>query len=350
MRVALLLGSGNPSFGGVERHVIQLANGLIEGGHEAVVVMGHPCPVDAEHGLRTEAEQARVPVPDGRSFPRFARAALAEVRRRRPDVVHAHLTYALATGLLARARYRVPLVHTEHFLVRKSGDRGWRGLLGAALRGRADALIFVSRIVERECRVAGARPTRHVIYNGTIAPPRPACRRPSNRLLYVGRLEPDKRVEVILDVVRALHTEGYSADIVGTGSLQTRLQQSVADLVAAGAVRFHGWQQHVAPFLATAGALLQPAREGLGYAAIEAIAHGVPVLAPADSGAAEIIRLTGEGVVIDEDRRLDAWVAAARHLSALPDAAVELPGVFHLSHMLQATMAVYEGLRGEAPA
>ena len=344
MRVGLLLGSGNPSFGGVERHVIQLANGLVQAGHRAFILMGHPCPIDVDHGLQAGIEAFRLPVPDGRSFPAFTGAVLRRVRRLRPCVLHSHLTYGLAAAVAARAVLGTRLVHTEHFLVRKSGDQGLRGRVGATLRGRADALIFVSRAAQVGCAVAWGKPRQHVIYNGTDPLPDREARRPTTRLLYMGRLEPEKRVDLALALVRALQDEGYTLDVVGTGSLAGKLQRDAVDLVEGGVVRFHGWQADVGRFLADAGALIQPAQEGLGYSALEATAYGLPVVAPANSGAAEVVERTGYGAIVQDAARVDGWVEAIHGLSALPADSGGLPEVFHRRHMLAATMGVYADL------
>ena len=344
VRIGLLVGSGNPSFGGVEQHVIHLANGLTALGHTAFVLMGSPCPINAEHGLRPDVEQFRVPVPDGGSLPRFLTTGLGVLRRRRPDVLHSHLTYALVLGVLARAVLGRPVVHTEHFVVRKSADRGLRGEAGALLRGRADALIGVSRLVTAECPVLGGRPARYTIYNGTVPAPLRTSPSPPGRLLYVGRLEPDKRVEVVLEVVRRLRDQGYTLDIVGTGSLEERLRGGCKDLENAGVVRWHGWQSDVRPFLREAGALVQPAREGLGYAALEAAAHGVPLVVPAASGASEVVGMTRYGVVIEADSDVGAWVSAVQELSGLPMRPQPLPGVFRVEQMVASTVGVYQAL------
>lgn len=345
MRVGFLLGSGNPVFGGVERHIIQLANGLIAAGHSAFVVMGAACPVDRVHGLDTSVEKVRVPDPDGASLPAFVGAAALAVRQRHPDILHSHLTYGLAAGVAAHSLTGAPLVHTEHFLVRRAEDRGLRGSLGAFLRGRCDALICVSEIVALHCPVAGHRPVRRVIYNGTTPVPNPGPRRPPTRMLYVGRLERDKRVEIALEIVRALRQEGYTLDVVGQGGMAARLRARARDLVGSGTVRFHGWQDDVHPFLAEAGALLQPAREGLGYAALEAAAHGVPVVAPVASGAAEVVGRTRYGALVEDDDRVDAWVAAVASLSRLPAEPQPLPSVFHSDYMVAATLALFGSLR-----
>jgi glycosyltransferase involved in cell wall biosynthesis len=235
-------------------------------------------------------------------------------------------------------------VHTEHFLVRKSADRGVRGAAGALLRGRADALICVSGTVAAACPVLGGHPRRHMIYNGT-APAASENATPSRgRLLYVGRLEPDKRVGLTLEIARRLQSDGYSLDVVGTGTLAESLRGEAADLLAAGRVRFHGWQADVAPFFRNAAVLLHPAREGLGYAAIEAMAHGVPVVAPRSSGTAELIAHTGLGVAVDDEQRIGAWAEAVARASALPRATAALPAAFHVRHMCAATMDVYEAL------
>lgn len=341
----MLLGSGNPAFGGVERHLVGLANGLGARGHAVAVLQGQPCPVDAAHGLSAAVETVRLHVPDGRSFPAFAAAALRWLGRNRVELLHSHLTYGLAAGVLAQGWHRVPLVHTEHFLVRKSGDEGLRGGVGAALRGRADAVICVSRAVEAACRVRGAGPLRRVVYNGTEPGPVGRVRSASRRLLYLGRLEADKGVDVLPDLAAALEGEGYGLDLVGAGSAEPDLRVRAAALLERGTVAFHGWQADATPFLDAALALLLPAREGLPYAALEAAARGLPVVAPADSGAAEVVETTGQGVLVS-GLGVEAWAAAVRELPAAPLPVPALPPAFSREHMVAATEGVYREVLG----
>lgn len=341
----MLVGSGNPAFGGVERHLVGLANGLVARGHAVAVLMGEPCPIDGAHGLSPGVETARLPVPDGRSFPAFAAAGLRWLGRNRVELLHSHLTYGLAAGVLAQGWHRVPLVHTEHFLVRKSGDEGLRGGVGAALRGRADAVICVSRAVEAACRVRRAGILRRVVYNGTEPGPVGRVRPASRRLLYLGRLEADKGVDALLDVAAALEGEGYGLDLVGAGSAEPALRRRAGPLVERGTIAFHGWQADATPFLDAALALLLPAREGLPYAALEAAARGLPVVAPADSGAAEVVQAMGQGALV-VGAGLEAWAAAVRGLPAAPVPVAPLPAAFTREHMVAATEGVYREVLG----
>lgn len=336
------MGSGNPAFGGVERHVTQLANGLADAGHAVSLFMGWPCPIDEAHGLDLKVDVRRLPTPDGRGFPRFAGAVLRGVRRLRPCIVHTHLTYGLAAGIWTRMLTGVPVVHTEHFLVRKSEDRGLRGRLGAFLRGRAQSLICVSRMVSEHCVAVGGNPERRVIYSG-VDPVVPAPTwRPSRRLLYLGRLEPDKQVGVLVDAMHDLCADAFVLDIVGTGSEEAHLRERAGDLVSRGIVRFHGWRADVGSYLEGAGALLLPAREALGYAALEATAYGVPVIAPVASGASEVVERTGRGVLVTDDGQPRAWAAAVRSAAAEAVTVAALPSVFERGEMIGNTLEVYQ--------
>ena len=338
-----MVGSGNAAFGGVERHVIQLANGLVLAGHAVAVFIGRQCPIDAAHGLVPEAQVHRVPAPDGRSFPAYAGEVARGVARLRPCLVHTHLTYGLAAGVWAGLLTGAPVVHTEHFLVRKSGDSGPRGWMGAILRGRARTLICVSRMVQDGCTVVGGGADKVVIYSGVDPVVPPPQWQPSRRLVYLGRLEPDKHVGVLVDAMGELQVEGYVLDIVGTGSEEQTLRTRAGDLLTLGKVRFHGWQDEVGRFLEGAGALLLPAKEALGYSALEAAAYGVPVVAPAASGAAEVVARTRRGALVQQDGP-GAWAEAIRGLAALSATQAVLPDVFDRRHMIADTLRVYQPL------
>jgi glycosyltransferase involved in cell wall biosynthesis len=96
-------------------------------------------------------------------------------------------------------------------------------------------------------------------------------------LVFVGRLTAEKGADVLL---RALAAQVGASGllIVGDGPQHSWLENQV--LATSIPVRFCGYQQDVTPFLAMADVFVQPSRsEGLPFAALEAMAHGLPVVA-----------------------------------------------------------------------
>jgi glycosyltransferase involved in cell wall biosynthesis len=122
-------------------------------------------------------------------------------------------------------------------------------------------------------------------------------RRPAGepRFLFLGRLDREKGVDLLLEAFARMPTPG-SLHLAGVGPCRDALQALVRDLGLDDRVHFLGWldREAIAQELALAWALVVPSlwAEPLGMVAQEAIAAGVPVIASASGGLAEIV---GEG-------------------------------------------------------
>jgi glycosyltransferase involved in cell wall biosynthesis len=134
-----------------------------------------------------------------------------------------------------------------------------------------------------------------IIHNGTDAvADADAERSRCPRVVVLGRLVPQKRVEIALDAVASLRERvpGLHLDVVGTGWWEPQLREHVAALGIEDDVTFHG---HVSEaekhrLLAQAWVHAMPSlKEGWGLVVVEAGVHGTPTVAfrsaggPADS-------------------------------------------------------------------
>lgn len=154
-----------------------------------------------------------------------------------------------------------------------------------------------------------------VVHNGVPCPPDPPSplrrRQPGDPLkaVLVGRLSPRKGIDVALEAIARLRTEGHDVtlSICGTpfpgyewyaDQLFERAQQS--DL--RGSVAFLGYVFPTWPVLAEADVVLVPSRaEPFGNVAVEALHAGRPVVASAVQGLKEIIRHGVTGVLARPD-------------------------------------------------
>ncbi|MGH9073668.1 MAG: glycosyltransferase, partial [Acidimicrobiales bacterium] len=157
----------------------------------------------------------------------FLAAATAEARRLRPDVLHAHwwLPAGLA-GAGARVATGTPLVVTLHGTdVHLAARPGWR-LPARAVAVRATALVAASEALAGEAalvlglppgRVGVARMPVSAAAHGIGATPLPPW--PPLRLVAVGRLVPEKGLDVLLGAVRRLVAAGQDVrlEVVGGG-------------------------------------------------------------------------------------------------------------------------------------
>ena len=257
------------AFAGVERYVCRVADELARRGHMVTAIGGNP------RRMRAELDEAV----GFRPAPTLPRAAVALGRRPHPDVVHVHMTTAEGAAWLARPFTRAPIVATRHFARQRGSNPPARVL--ARLTSRALSRdIAISRFVADT--VHG--PTI-LIPNGV--PDRPAAALASTTVVMMQRLDPEKLPDV---GVRAwaqsgLAGQGWRLVVAGVGDLRPTLEGLVHELGVEDSVCFAGQVEDTDLLLAGAAVLLAPApAEPFGLSVVEAMAHGVPVVA-ADGGA-----------------------------------------------------------------
>lgn len=270
MRIRHLVCTDN--FAGVERYVASTAAELARRGHDVEVIGGDPRRMhDAFRSVPVShvAEASVVGV------------ARANLRRPRPDLVHAHMTSADVAAVLTRPLVRCPLVSTLHFAHPRGHSPATRRIYGA-LRPFLTAEIAISQAV---ADANGGK--TEVIHNG-ITPPDEAIAHESRRpvVLVVQRLEPEKHSDTAIEAfaLAELAESGWELHFAGRGAEQSALERLAATRGIAESVRFLGQIDDVDRRMATASIMLAPTgNEGFGLAVVEAMAHGLPVIA-ADGG------------------------------------------------------------------
>ena len=131
------------------------------------------------------------------------------------------------------------------------------------------------------------------------------------RVLFLGRLGEQKRVDLLLEALSLLRRRVPEAelDVAGDGPLMQGLQVHAERLGLRRAARFLGRQEDVLPLLAAAHVLALPsAVEGTSNALLEAMASGLPVVATRVGGTLELVRDGVEGLLVPPD---DARALAA---------------------------------------
>lgn len=122
-------------------------------------------------------------------------------------------------------------------------------------------------------------------------------------IVQVGELRENKNPEAILRALHILRNKGINISnirflLVGAGKQAEELQKLVQDLALFPIVSFCGYQEDVRPYLMAADLMTFPSiREGLGMAALEALAMGVPVLAADNRGTREYMKDGRNGYV-----------------------------------------------------
>jgi glycogen(starch) synthase len=290
----------NP-LGGVQVHAGHLTRTLDAGGVRQTVLTTRPptAPLVERVGRHAEVVRIGLPASRGRVLGATARAAVAPALGWRADVVHAHFTIdlGLVPVAVAVARlHRIPLVATIHCSLRHTLEvtdararaiqrRG--GAVERWLERHADAVITLTPRLRDLLAADGIEPERlHVIpsgvdgarFDGERADPFPHLPRP--RVVFVGRLEPEKDAETLLRAV-AQARHGAQVVLVGDGSRRAALARLAHELGIAERVLLTGYLPHadLPAVLAHADVLVQPSRmEELGTAVVEAMYAGLPVV------------------------------------------------------------------------
>ncbi len=396
-----------------------LATGLLAVGHEVRIVAPHAPPAARREvmegldvrrfvyalptSLETLAYGAGIPTNLRRRksrlllLPAFVLAYLAAAAAacRDCDLVHAHWTFSGMIGLLLQGLVPRPLVVTVHgsdinALPVAGAARSVAGAarpvggpaigLTLAVLRRADEIICVSEDLARSVRRLGADPDRvTVVHNGLDlslfdAAPRPGGRLrrlgdglrrlgDGHRLLWVGRLSREKGLPSLLEALPRV-LEGFPdahLTLVGEGEDEPGLRALAHGLGLDEAVTFAGPCAHdeVPGFLADADLFVFPSlQEGLGIAALEAMAAGLPVVASSAGGIPEVVEDGETGLLVPPGDPA-ALAEAIRRILGDPPLAARLGAAgrrraherFSRERQIRLTLEVYErALRARGPA
>ena len=343
------------AWGGGEVQVLALVSVLAARGH-ASTVAAHP---EGPLARAAAAAGARV-VPLGIANHFDVRAALV-LRRLAPgfDVVHFHTARAHALAPLSRGR-GARLVVTRRMDYVPAGGPYVRFLYNRAV----DAVIAISEGVRTALIRVGVRAERiRVVPSGidarALAAP-PAARAAVRRewglgddevaVVALGALEVRKGHAVLLAAAAGLASAAPRLRYVFCG--EGRQAKALAGAAAAldGAARLVGFRRDVAACLAAADIVALPSlQEGLGVAALEAMAAGRPVVASRVGGLAEAVVHEETGLLVPPGDPT-ALAAALARLARDPDLRARLGVAGHArvlarytaTRMAEGTLACYE--------
>ena len=186
---------------------------------------------------------------------------------------------------------------------------------------RASRVVVVSDAMAASARRHGVPPAKlRVIHNACVAGPAGAAGSPvaAPRVGIVGRLSPEKGIDIGLEVHAAVRRRvpGAALVIAGEGPERERLQAHARRLGVSDSVVWLGYRDDLDDVYRSMSVLLVPSRsEGLPNVALEAFAHGVPVVASAVGGLPEVVSHGRNGFLI----RPGDTAAMVEHLISLLD-------------------------------
>ncbi len=315
MRVLFWSGNFWPQIGGAEILATKLLPALRERGYEHIVV-APGISLDQSY----ELHYRKIPIyrfPFAGVQGRAGLNQMAETRqeiatlkkRFAPDLIHiSSITGVDFFHLITANAYPTPLLVTVH------GE--WDNLaagpdsLAAHTIRAADWVVGCSEAILKPCRQLVPEIISHssVIYNGLNLPsllPKPLPFDPP-RLLFLGRLYPDKGVDLALAAFASiLHCfPKVPLVIAGDGPERAKLENQVDELGLGDMVEFTGWvnNDNVPSLINSATLVVVPSRkEAFGLSALEAALMARPVVATRVGGLPEVVIHEKTGLLVETD-------------------------------------------------
>ncbi len=323
-RLRVMVVQLSASYAGTERHASELAAGL-QASHDVAIVL-RARPKEAARQDQYNALLASV-APGVRLF-RAGRAmpwlgVLLAILRFRPDVIHAHYERSVRVACLCARFLRVPVIGTIHVRYTEKDFAGCTALVA---------------LTEAEQRRAAAAFPREVarIENWVMPWPRPNAARiaalrqeigAGHAFLFgcVGRLEPVKRMDRLIDAFAAARLPQAKLVIIGEGSARPALESQIARMGLEGRVILAPFRADVRDCYATFGRFVTAsAFDPFALTLLEAAEQRVPIISTKTDAALAISARALMTIVPHDD--VDALAAAMRAALAGPTQSPPLKG------------------------
>ena len=323
MKIGIVVPFSWSFWGAVVEHAELQASALEALGHDVRLIMGNDPPGQFTRVLHPRVGRHDEPpatvVPVGRSVIVPANGSLPNIvlsprtfgrirrtlERERFDVLHLHepMTPAICTATLVLARS--PMVATFH----ASGDLGWMRFgtpLWGFLIDRIDHRIAVSE----RARASQARwlpGDYEVLPNGVLVPDAAPVGEREHRIVFAGRQEPRKGLQVLLGAWPEIHRRSglrltvAGADPLAVRLLLTRLRVSDAGIDVVGFLS----QDELTRTLLRSKALVAPSlgQESFGMVLTRAFACALPVVASDIPGYREVLDASASVAVPPGDQQ-----------------------------------------------
>lgn len=256
------------TIGGIERHIEMLAAGLRRANYQCEVMLYD------DHGQNPWFKQlkaAQIPFHILKGTPRNL---LKAIKSEKPNLIHTH---GYKAGILGRAVARLcgtPVVSTFH-----SGERG---SFPVSLYQSLDEMsAFLAPAIAVSKPIHERLPTGCTLMHNFVSMPANTAdvMSPNSRIGFVGRFSHEKGPDYFCTLAKAMKNmsgfERVSWHAYGDGPMLPELKNTSRDHVT-----FHGLQTDMTEIWPTLDLLIIPSRaEGLPLAALEAMSHGIPVVA-----------------------------------------------------------------------
>jgi glycosyltransferase involved in cell wall biosynthesis len=275
-------------WGGIERYVHYLDQGLTARNHEVLVVCPDHSPLAARaKHLASVSNRFKYSM---RTYIGYRRV----IHEWKPDIVHTHFSPDFLIPARVAKSAKSKCVMTRHLVL------PWKPSRVKLYSHLYDGVIPVSEAVKRAL-VGSGFPEKKLyvakagVPNAEISGASPPLPTDPVRIGFFGRLVEEKGVDVL---IRGIQLTGTArAEIYGTGPCESKLKGLAKELNLSDRVRFHGFVEDVVPAMASVDAVCVPSvwQEAFPYSVLEAMALGKTVIASKVGGIPEVVQdgLTG---------------------------------------------------------
>jgi glycosyltransferase involved in cell wall biosynthesis len=226
-----------------------------------------------------------------------------------------------------------------------------RRIYKRAFRSKIEVIVAVSGYFTEVLAREKFRVKVEHIYNGVVLP-EPSAIVNLNRLLYVGRLEDVKGVDILLRAMTRIVEDApfVRLDIVGDGTCREELEAFAREHGLHEYVRFHGWldgdplyQQYRESTIVIIPSI---GPEAAPLVCIEALAIGRPVIGTNTGGLPELIRHNKTGVIVrpgepDDIARAVTDLLSRKDLSEIAQTCTESAQRYSMSTFLDNVERLY---------
>lgn len=282
--------------------VLQLVNLQVSAGHDVTVY----CNIDSHiDGVKIASiEQSASGSKDTDNERLFMHALTGD-----HDIFHSHfdnLHFKLASETSR------PIVYTQHYPPNNETVR-----LNRLYPSKNVWAVPPTQFMLNVDKELGLQSQGHIYHGVNLKDFSETASQKNNRLLFVGRITPYKRVELAIEVARR---SGVGLDIVGKVAEKERVYwESLLDSIDGNHIVFHGAKTHeeLAGYFSRSMALIFPSipeDEAFGLVIIEAQACGTPVITTSGGARSELILDKKTGYLCDTS---DDYIRAVEKVSSL---------------------------------
>lgn len=329
-RITLVM-AGNEE-GGLEKHVVELANGLLALGHQ-VTVIAH---AKYQERLHAGIQFSAIDLSKGRRNPVVLWQLYHAIRDSQPELIHVHANKAVEMVAFLLNWLKLPSVATLH-----------------NKKSKMKAFLKFDRVIAVSQRVASQFQDQskvRVVLNGVQPPAAQVTEKPwpaeNIQALAIGRLVPAKGFDLL---IAAWKDVPASLWIAGDGPDQQVLQQQIDAAGLSARVKLLGFRSDIPELLQRSDVFIISSRnEGGPYTLSEALLLKRPVLSTDVGMVAEV--LPAQFICAPEDAQALAGLIT-QHIRQPEQMVQVFPAVYQLAideltldAMLRNTNAVYREL------